>query len=167
MGQNYPITQVKNKHLIFNLMKKFIIVLLVAFSLTSQAQNTKTAILQQFISDVITIDGETLDQQQPIITINEIAQAKADKAIEITRESIGRSLLEAKNFKYCLISIDGHTLIRVLNFKDNSPSGAWRTAMPFCKGYIQRSGVLYEKKDYLKNLIGRPDSQVRMMYLFN
>lgn len=148
-------------------MKKFIIVLLVAFSLPSQAQNTKTAILEQFISDIITIDGESLDQQQPIITINEIAQAKADKAIEITRESIGRSLLEAKRFKHCLISIDGHTLIRVMNFKDNSPSGAWHTAMPFCKGYIQRSGLLYEKEDYLKNIIGRPDSQVRMMYLFN
>ena len=148
-------------------MKKFIIILLFACSLSSQAQDTKIAILKQFVSDVIAIDAKTLNQQLPIISINEIAQEKADKAIEINRESISKSLLEAKNYKHCLISVDGHTIVRVISFTDSSPSGAWRASMPLCKGYVQKSGVLYEKKDYLKNLIGRPDSQVRMMYLFN
>jgi len=148
-------------------MKKFIIILLVVSGLSSQAQNTKIIVLKQFLSDIIKVDAKVLNKQQPIISINEIAQAEAEKAITINRESIGSALLEAKNYKYCLISVDAHTLVRVVSFKDSSPSGAWRTAMPLCKGYIQRSGVLHEKKDYLKNLIGRPDSQVRTMYLFN
>ena len=148
-------------------MKNLIIILLVACSLSSHAQNTKTAVLKQFISDIFTLDDSKLNQQQPIISINEIAQTKASKTFEIDRESISKALIEAKNYKHCLIIVDGHTLIRVVNFKDNSPSGAWHTAMPLSKAYIQKAGVLHEKKDYLKNLIGRPDSQVRMMYLFN
>jgi len=148
-------------------MKRFIIILLVTCSLSSQAQNTKIAVLKQFLSDIIKIDGNQLNQQQPIISINNMAQAKADKTIEINRENISTALQEAQNYKYCLISVDAHTLVRVISFKDSSPSGAWHAAMPLCKGYIQRSGVLHEQKDYLKNLIGRPDSQIRMMYLFN
>jgi len=148
-------------------MKKFIIILLVTCSLTSEAQNTKITVLKQFLSDIIKLDGKQLNKQQPIISINEIAQTEADKTIEINRESISTALQEAQNYKYCLISVDAHTLVKVISFKDSSPSGAWHAAMPMCKGYIQRSGVLHEQKDYLKNLIGRPDSQVRMMYLFN
>jgi len=148
-------------------MKKILIILLVVSGLSSQAQNTKIIVLKQFLSDIINVDAKQLNNQQPIISINEIAKAKAEKVITINRETIGSALLEAKNYKYCLISVDAHTLVRVISFKDISPSGAWRAAMPLCKGYIQRSGVLHEKKDYLKNLIGRPDSQVRTMYLFN
>ncbi|MGZ2368922.1 hypothetical protein ACXR6G_03975 [Ancylomarina sp. YFZ004] len=148
-------------------MRKFIIILLVLSCLSSQAQNTKTIVLKQFLSDIITVDAKQINSQQPIISINEIAQIKAEKAITINRESIGSALIEAKNYKYCLISVDAHTLVRVISFKDSSPSGAWRASMPLCKGYIQKSGVLHEKKDYLKNLIGRPDSQIRIMYLFN
>jgi hypothetical protein len=148
-------------------MKKFIIILFVLTSLSSQAQNTKIIVLKQFLTDIIKLDGIKLNKQQPIISINKIAKSEAGKVIEIDSENIGKALLEAKNYKHCLISVDDHTLIRVVSFKDSSPSGAWRAAMPLCKGYIQKSGVLYEKKGYLKNLIGRPDSQIRTMYLFN
>ena len=148
-------------------MKKFLIILLLACSLFSHAQNTRISILTQFLSDIIIIDGTKLDKQQPIISINAIAQTKASKTIDINRESINSALNEAKNYKYCLISVEGHTLVKVIDFNDSSPSGAWHSAMPLCKGYIQKSSVLHEKKDYLKNLIGRPDSQKRTMYLFN
>lgn len=148
-------------------MKKFIIILFILSGLSCQAQNTKIAVLKQFLTDIIQLDESKLNEQQPIISINEIAKSKAEKTIEINSENIGKALLEAKSYKHCLISVNKHTLIRVISFTDNSPSGAWRTVMPLCKGYIQKSGILYEKKDYLKNLIGRPDSQIRMMYLFN
>lgn len=148
-------------------MKKFIIIFFVLSSLTSQAQNTKIIVLKQFLIDIIKLDGKALDKQQPIISINEIAKSKAEKSIDLNSESIGKALVEAKNYKHCLISVNGHTLVKVLSFKNTSPSGAWHAAMPLCKGYIQKSGVLHEKKDYLKNIIGRPDSQIRTMYLFN
>ena len=148
-------------------MKKFIIILFVLSGLASQAQNTKIIVLKQFLIDIIKLDGKALDKQQPIISINEIAKSKAEKSIDLNSESIGKALVEAKNYKHCLISVNGHTLVKVLSFKNTSPSGAWHAAMPLCKGYIQKSGVLHEKKDYLKNIIGRPDSQIRTMYLFN
>jgi len=149
------------------LMRKFIIILFVLTSYSSQAQNTKIIVLKQFLTDIIKLDGKVLDKEQPIASINEIAKLKADKTIEINYETIGNALLEAKNYKHCLISVDGHTLLKVVSFKDSSLSGTWHVATPLCKGYVQKSGVLYEKKDYLKNLIGSPDSQIRTMYLFN
>lgn len=148
-------------------MKKFIIILFVLSGLASQAQNTKITVIKQFLTDIIKIDGKELDKQQPIISINKIAKSKAEKSIDLNSESIGKALIEAENYKHCLISVNEHTLVKVLSFKNTSPSGAWHAAMPFCKGYIQKSGVLHEKKDYLKNIIGRPDSQIRTMYLFN
>jgi len=148
-------------------MRKFIIVMIMTFTLSSQAQSTKIIVLKQFLSDVMKFDGKAFDQQQPIISISEIAQANAAKVIEITRENIKPALEEAKSYKHCLVIVDAHTVVRVINNKDCSPSGAWRTAMPLSKGYIQKAGVLYEKKDYMKYLIGRPDSQTRTMYLFN
>lgn len=147
-------------------LKNIIIILFVFTSLSSHAQNTKTIVLKQFLTDIVKLDGKALDEEQPIISICEIAKSKADKTIEINYETIGSALLEAKNYKHCLITVDAHTLVKVVSFKDSSLSGIWHVATPICKGYIQKSGVLYDKKDYLKNLIGKPDSQIRTMYLF-
>jgi len=148
-------------------MKKFIIVLLMACTLSSQAQNTKITVLKQFLSDVINFNGKTFDEQQPIISIGQMAQANASEVIEITKENLKQALVEANSFKHCLIIVDHHTVIRVVDYKDCSPSGCWHACMPLSKAYVQKTGVLHEKKDYLKNLIGRPDSQKRTMYLFN
>ena len=45
-------------------------------------------------------------------------------------------------------------------------SGSWGACMPYAKGYIKK-GSLIEKEDYINNIIGIPDSQLRKVYLFN
>ena len=147
-------------------MKKFTIVLIMACTLSSQAQNTKITILKQFLSDVINFDGKAFNEEQPIISMSELAQDNASEIIEITRENIKLALNEAKSFKHCLIIVEHHTITRIIDHEDCSPSGCWHACMPLSKAYIQRNGILEEKRDYLKNLIGRPDSQKRTMYLF-
>ena len=148
-------------------MKKFIIILSMVYSLSSQAQNTKITVLKEFISDIINFEGKTLNEDQPIISINSMARETAAEVIIITRENINLALIEAKTFKHCLIISNHHTLIRILNIEDCSPSNLWGTSMPLSRAYIQKNGTLHKKKDHLNNLIGRPDSQVRTMYLFN
>jgi len=148
-------------------MKKFIIILIMACSLSSQAQNTKITVLKQFLSDLINFDGRVFNEEQPIISISSMAHEKAAEIIIITRENIKLALIEAKTFKHCLIIGEHHTLIRIIDNEDCSPSNLWRTSMPLSRAYIQKKGVLDEKKDYLNKLIGRPDSQIRTMYLFN
>ena len=148
-------------------MKKFIIILSMACSLSSQAQNTKITVLKQFLSDLINFDGIAFNEDQPIINISQMAHEHAAEIIIITRENIKLALIEAKTFKHCLIIGEHHTLIRIIDNEDCSPSNLWGASMPLSRAYIQKKGVLDEKKDYLKNLIGRPDSQKRTMYLFN
>lgn len=148
-------------------MKKFIIILLVACSLSSQAQNAKITVLKQFLSDLINFDGKAFNEEQPIISISQMAHNNAAEIIKITRENIKLALIEAKSFKHCLIISEHHTLIRIVDNEDCSPSYLWGTCMPLSRAYIQKNGVFDEKKDYLKNVIGRPDSQKRTMYLFN
>jgi len=138
-----------------------------ACSLSSQAQNTKITVLKQFLSDLINFDGRVFNEEQPIISISSMAHEKAAEIIIITRENIKLALIEAKTFKHCLIIGEHHTLIRIIDNEDCSPSNLWRTSMPLSRAYIQKKGVLDEKKDYLNKLIGRPDSQIRTMYLFN
>ncbi len=148
-------------------MKRLTIILLVIFNLSCAGQNTKIKVLKEFISGVIKFDAKNLNQQQPLISIRELAKNQAGEIIKIDAKNIKAALDEAKSFKHCFILIENHTIIKITDHEKTSPSGCWRAAMPMCKGYIQRSGVLQEKKDYLKNLIGRPDSKLRTMYLFN
>jgi hypothetical protein len=148
-------------------MKKYIILLSLTFSLSGQAQNTKITVLKEFISDIIDFGDKKINETQPIINISELAHVSAEETIEITYENIELALIEAKSFRHCLIIVEHHTVIRIIDNDDCNPSFSWKTCMPLSSAYIQRSGLLYEKKDYLKNLIGRPDSQIRTMYLFN
>ncbi|MCZ4693390.1 hypothetical protein DWB61_01625 [Ancylomarina euxinus] len=148
-------------------MKKFLIILIMACTLSSQAQNAKITVLKQFLSDLINFDSIAFNEEQPIISISQMAHDNAAEIIKITRENIKLALIEAKSFKHCLIICEHHTLIRIVDNEDCNLSNLWGTCMPLSRAYIQRKGALSEKKDYLKNLIGRPDSKKRTMYLFN
>ena len=86
--------------------------------------------------------------------------------MELTKENVDEILEIAKEYKSCYITVGIHTIVRITNLEDCSPSGAWGTRMPKGKGYVQRAGVLNEKVDYIKNIIGRPDSQTRKVFLF-
>jgi hypothetical protein len=95
-----------------------------------------------------------------------LASKKADKVFDLTKENIAEVLAEAKNYTTCIITVGVHTIFKVTDFADCSPSGAWGACMPMGKGYIQNEGVLTEVRDYLKNIIGRPGSQERKVFLF-
>jgi len=148
-------------------MKKFIILLTIAFTLSSQAQESKTTVLKEFLSDIINLDDKVFNEALPITSFKQLAQDNAAEIIKITHKNIKLALSEAKRFKHCLIIVENHTLIRIVDYEDCSPSNCWATCMPLSKAYIQKAGLLNEKKDYLKNVLGCPDSQKRMIYLFN
>lgn len=147
-------------------MKKSILIFFVLASLTLSAQNTKVEVLKEFLKGSIELSASNIDLGQPINTVNELAAAKADKVIELTKENISETLVEAKNCKTCIITVGVHTIVKVTDFDDCSPSGAWGACMPMGKGYIQKAGVLNEVQDYIKNIIGRPATQERKVFLF-
>jgi len=147
-------------------MKKSIVILFVLIGFSLSAQNTKFEIVKEFVSGVITFNDEFADLGQPIATINELAEKQADKTVELTKENITETLALAKNYKTCIITVGVHTIVKITDLDDCSPSGAWGACMPKGTGYVQKAGILNEKSDYIKNIIGRPGSQERKVYLF-
>lgn len=148
-------------------MRKSIVLFFVLFGLSLSAQNTKVEILKEFLSGVVILDVKKVDLGQPIVSIKELAQVKADKTMDLTKENIVEALNIAKTYKTCIVTVGEYTLIKITDFKDCSPSGAWGVCMPKGKGYVQKNGVLNEVDDYIKNIIGRPDSIERKIFLFN
>ncbi len=147
-------------------MKKSIFILFVLAGFTLSAQNTKVEVLKEFLKGTLQLEAGDIDLGQPIFSINDLAAKKADKVIDLTKENVAEVLAEAKNYSTCLITVGVHTIVKIVDFEDCSPSGAWGACMPMGKGYIQKAGVLTEVHDYLKNVIGRPGSQERKIFLF-
>jgi hypothetical protein len=138
---------------------------LIGFSVN--AQNTKLEVLKEFVSGVVDFKDEFADLGQPIRTINKLAEQQADKAMDLTKDNINECLELAKSYKTCIITVDVHTIIKITDLEDCSPSGAWGASMPMAKGYVQKAGVLNEKNDYIKNIIGRPGADSRKIFFFN
>jgi hypothetical protein len=143
----------------------FILFLLLSFTVV-KAQETKSETIKTFLKDVIDLQNEEISDGTPIASFNEIANSKAAKTIVLSKENIKESLADAKNYKHCVVTVGYHTIVLVADLNDCSPSGAWGACMPMAEGYIQK-GTLSLKTDYMKNIIGQPDSQDRSMFLFN
>jgi uncharacterized protein (DUF4213/DUF364 family) len=148
-------------------MKKSIVIVLMLIGVSLSAQNTKLEVLKEFVSGAVSFNDEFADLGQPIITINKLAEEQADKTIQLTKDNIEETLEMAKSYNTCIITVGIHTIVKITDFEDCSPSGAWGASMPMGKGYVQKAGVLNEKNDYIKNIIGRPGSQERKVFLFN
>ncbi len=132
----------------------------------TSAQESKNETIKSFLNDIITLNAGDLSAYSPITSFNKIAIEKATKSIVITKENINNSINEAKNYKACIITVDSHTIVKITDFNKTIMSGSWGCKMPYGTGYIQK-GNLNFKEDYINNIIGKPGSQRRMMYLFN
>lgn len=143
-------------------MKKltFILGIFLAISCSS---NKKENIVTLFIEDTKSLEKN--ENSRPIIEFLKVANKLADKKIVLNKQNIKESLLLAKKYKSYIISVEDHTLVKINNLENNKASGSWSTSMPFGEGYIQKGTLIY-KEEYINNIIGSPDSQERIMFLF-
>lgn len=148
-------------------MKKmiFLCALVVALAGSTFAQESRNATLQAFTADFMNYNDQQLDNASPIASFNKMAEAQAKKTIVLTKENIAAALTEAKDYDHCVITVGIHTLVRVTDPANTSPSGAWGTTVPYGKGYILKEG-LTAKEGYINNIIGIPDQQERKLFLF-
>ena len=140
------------------------IILLISLT-TIQAQQNKAETIKDFLTDAISLDNETMSNTSPIESFNTIAKEKASKSLILTKENMEESLASAAKFKHCVITVGTHTIVKITDLENCIHSGSWGTCMPYGEGYIQK-GSLLPYKDYINNIIGMPDSQKRMMFLF-
>jgi len=130
---------------------------------TSKQENNNVPEIE-ILKDIKTLKNK--ENKTPIISFKNFANSKADKSISLTKTNISSSLIKAKEFKYCIITVGNHTIVKILDFDNCKQSGSWGACMPHAEGYIKKGELKY-KKDYINNIIGLPDTQKRTMYLFN
>lgn len=143
-----------------------VIVLLLCSLATVKAQNDNAAVVKDFLKDIPAAAAEKISANAPVATVDAIAKKTAAKTISLTKENIATALAEAKQFKFGIIIVGEHTFVKVPDFSKCNTSGSWGACMPYGEGYIKK-GALVSQQGYINNIIGRPDTQVRTLYLFN
>ena len=83
----------------------------------------------------------------------------------VNKDNIKDALAKAKDFKNVVITVDNHTIVK-LDVNDCKPSSAWSACMPKAEGYIKKGDLVYQN-DYANNIIGLPDGQERLLFLFD
>lgn len=151
-------------------MKPYHPVLLLAILLASCSNNSpeNTAEKQEDYVGLFLNQPEKFGQKtegNPIETFTAQAEKDADKSIKFTKGNIGDALKKAQKYNYAVVVAGNHTIIRLVDFDDCQQSGSWDACMPKGKGYIKR-GEMESQNDYINNLIGKPDGQKRVLYLF-
>lgn len=117
------------------------------------------------LHDVSNLEDWTEEHKNPIEAFTQAAENQAAKTIKFGKSNIEKALAQAKEYEHCFIAVENHTLVRIADMEDCKQSGAWSACMPFAEGYIQK-GDLQHQEDYINNIIGTPDGQERVMYLF-
>lgn len=148
-------------------MKSKVLLLLgLIMAITAFPQENKSVTLQKFLSGVMAIDASGVNSSEPIGEIARLAADRSVKNMELTKDNIEAALDEAASYSHALIIVGSHTVAMITDLNDCRQSGAWAACMPMGKGYVQKSGTLYEKQDYINNIIGIPDQQSRTVYFF-
>jgi hypothetical protein len=150
-------------------MKKFhrfcILIFIVAIGSSCKTADNNTEV-SRFVSDVFSINPDELTGSDPIVRISNYASQKADKMISIDKTNIAEAMLEASKYKNSVLVVGNHTLIRIKKFDDCQKSTAWAANMPKGTALVRKNGAFEKHSDYINNLMGRPDGQSRMLYLF-
>ena len=61
--------------------------------------------------------------------------------------------------------MENHTIVKFSDLKKCSQLNSWGACMPYGEGYISNGG-LKGINDYIYNIIGKPDAQKRVMFVF-
>lgn len=150
-------------------MKKIILpILLMALIACESKQsssegNDNSAIVSDFLMDVSAL--EEIDNKTPITHFEEQASEIADDIMDVSDGNILNVLESAKNYSHCVIVVEDHTIVKIVDLEDCKQSGSWGACMPMAEGYIKKGDLDYQE-DYINNIIGRPDSQTRTAFMF-
>ena len=148
-------------------MHKLSVFLIIAISLWLTACSSKSQKLEGFLEDVISLEGTKFHEHEPLKDVIPLLQQKATRSIELTKSNMGEAIQDASRSKYAIIVAGKHTIAKITDFDDVQLSTSWGTKLPMCKGYIQKKGDFEELHNYLSFIIGKPDGQRRVMYLFD
>ena len=126
-------------------------------------KDTETTADLPFLKDIKSLEKDT--SANPIEAFKTKATNLATEVVKLNKDNIKDALTKAKDFKNVVITVDNHTIVK-LDVNDCKPSGAWSACMPKAEGYIKKGDLAYQN-DYANDIIGLPDDQERLMFLFD
>ena len=126
-------------------------------------KDTETTTDLSFLKDIKSLEKDT--SANPIEAFKTKATNLATEVVKINKDNIKDALTKAKDFKNVVITVDNHTIVK-LDVNDCKLSGAWSACMPKAEGYIKKGDLAYQN-DYANNIIGLPDGQERLIFLFD
>jgi ABC-type phosphate/phosphonate transport system substrate-binding protein len=130
---------------------------------STNTQETESTLVADFISDISSL--EEIEKGNPIVMFQEQAEGQADKTMSLSKDNISEVLETAKSYSSLVIVVEDHTIVKIDDVEDCKASGSWGACMPMAKGYIKKKDLV-SQKDYINNIIGRPDAQKRVVYFF-
>ena len=125
---------------------------------------SKNLTVTNFLKDTRSLSR--VNVQNPIEEFEQNAKSVAAKTMNISKETLDEFLELGKEYKSGVIVVEDHTIVRIDDFETCTNSASWKACIPFGEGYIKKGELVFQK-DYINNIIGRPDSQKRVGYLFN
>lgn len=150
-------------------------ILLVAmlFSCTNSSVDNKTTepILEEVelsYIDILLNDFDkfkTVPADQPIQAFQDEADLGASMVIKLTHENMEFTIEKARQYAHCVITCGNHTIAVLDDLDDCQESNAWKTCMPSANAYIKK-GDMTKTHDYLNNIIGIQDDELRIVYFF-
>ena len=120
-------------------------------------------IVSKFLIDVNSLESDT--NTNPIVAFKDLAEEIAEDKMIVSKKNIKKVLIKSKEYSNCVIVTGSHTIVKILSFDNCQQSGSWEACMPTVGGYIKK-GKLNYKKDFMNNVIGKPDKQERVAYFF-
>ena len=120
-------------------------------------------IVSKFLIDVKSLESDT--NTNPIVAFKDLAEEIAEDKMVVSKKNIKKVLIKSKEYSNCVIVTGNHTIVKILSFDNCQQSGSWKACMPTVEGYIKK-GKLNYKKDFMNNVIGKPDKQERVAYFF-
>lgn len=120
--------------------------------------------VSKFLIDVKSLESDT--NTNPIVAFKDLAEEIAEDKIVVSKKNIKKVLIMSKEYSNCVIVTGNHTIVKILSFDNCQQSSSWKACMPTVEGYIKK-GKLNYKKDFMNNVIGKPDIQERVAYFFN
>ena len=121
-------------------------------------------IVSKFLSDLKSLESDT--NRNPIVAFKDLAEEIAEDKMVVSKKNIKKVLIKSKEYSNCVIVTGNHTIVKVLSFDNCQQSGSWEACMPTVEGYIKK-GKLNYKKDFMNNVVGKPDKQERVAFFFN
>ena len=152
-------------------MKKILIVLTAITVISCSSNETETTtnvengFIANFLNDISSLEDNIAKGKNPIADFIAEAKQTADKSDNLTKDNINELLAEAKNYSHCVITTGDHTIVKITDLENCKQSGSWGACIPFAEGYIKK-GDLVKQADYMNNIIGKPDDQERIIFLF-